>query len=120
MTPRLYLDEDLSTKLAQLLRSRGYDVVSAHEVGAERIPDPDQLSRAVADGRAILTSNYTHFMELAEQCMATGRHHFGIIVSFRQCPDNALGQFADAVQRLIEAYTAELLENALVPLDAFR
>lgn len=53
MTPRLYLDEDVVPELAQLLRAKGYDAVSAHERGALNIDDNRQLELACAEQRTI-------------------------------------------------------------------
>lgn len=81
---RLYLDEDVLPGLARLLGVQGYDVVSAHEVGALRLSDEEQLLRASAEGRAILTFNYTDFLQLGREWFRAGRAHSGIIVSYRQ------------------------------------
>ncbi|MBI3988571.1 MAG: DUF5615 family PIN-like protein [candidate division NC10 bacterium] len=45
---KLYLDEDLSARVAKALRKLGYDVVSSHEVGNDGLPDEAQLSYAVS------------------------------------------------------------------------
>jgi hypothetical protein len=49
-----------------LLRSWGYDVVSAHDVAAVNLTDEEQLIRAVADGRAIVSYNFHDFKSLAD------------------------------------------------------
>jgi hypothetical protein len=43
---RLYLDEDVDVLVATLLRSVGYDVVTAHEAGREAESDLSQLELA--------------------------------------------------------------------------
>ena len=120
MTARLYLDENLSEELAILLRGRGCDVISAHASGGDRLPDSQQLARATDLGRAIVTCDYPDFIKLAHEWSLADREHCGIVISYDQCPDDALGEFAEAIVRLLAAHTTELLRNSLVALDAFR
>ena len=54
---KLYVDADITPKLARVLRERGYDVVSAHEVGNADASDGEQMAFAVAEERALLTCN---------------------------------------------------------------
>src|SRR5690242_16357996 len=58
---RLYLDEDVIPEVARLLRARGIDVISVHEVGATGLSDEQQLERATAEDRVLLTNNYRDF-----------------------------------------------------------
>lgn len=81
MTIRLYLDEDVDPLLAQVIKDRGIDCLSIHEVNNRGLPDPDQLAYATEQGRAILTFNIKDFVRLALEYAHTGRHHSGIIVS---------------------------------------
>src|SRR3712207_6518043 len=107
MKPRLYLDEDVIPELARLLRAAGYEVVSVHELGTLRDPDPVQLARAAADGRAILTYNYQDYYRLHEEWIAAGREHAGIIISFHQFSRNELGVARRTVIATLNAFTAE-------------
>ena len=44
----LYLDEDVSILLAELLKARGYTAVTAHEAGMLGRSDDEQLAYAVS------------------------------------------------------------------------
>jgi hypothetical protein len=90
---KLYLDEDVHKKVALSLRLKGYDVISAHEVGNQGIPDYDQLKYAVSEQRAIFTFNVGDFNRLHKEYAVTGKRHFGILLS-KQIP------FGDTVKRL--------------------
>lgn len=46
---KLYLDEDVHKKIALYLRIKGYDVVSAHEVKNQGLPDYRQLQYAIKE-----------------------------------------------------------------------
>jgi predicted nuclease of predicted toxin-antitoxin system len=74
---RLLLDADVAKPLAAPLRSRGYDVVHAVEVGLRTVTDDRILDVAVAQGRTVLTHN----VALAHRYAAEGRHHWGIILA---------------------------------------
>ena len=101
MKPRLYVDEDILTRRAVLLREQGYDAVSVHEIGAEGLSDEEQLVRAAAAGRAIISFNHSHFAELAAAWCNTDRSHSGIVVSYRQYRRDQLGLLARAVESLL-------------------
>lgn len=49
---KLYLDEDMSSRVAQALRSKGFDVLSSHEVGNDGLSDEEQLGYATKEGGA--------------------------------------------------------------------
>lgn len=52
---RLYLDEDVNVLISQLLRARGFDVITTREVGQLGKSDWEQLRYALNQGRALLT-----------------------------------------------------------------
>jgi predicted nuclease of predicted toxin-antitoxin system len=79
--PRLLLDEDVPLDLAEALRSRGFDVVHASEVGLRHTADAQVLARAVELGRAMLIHNVGDYMRLVEEYGRTGRAHLGVIVA---------------------------------------
>ena len=116
MRLRLYLDEDISPVLATLLRDAGYDAVSAHEVGALRDTDPEQLARATSAGRAILTYNCRHFHALATEAAASGQEYAGIIISFHQYDADQVGSLFRAMRRFIDDHSAEQLRNTILVL----
>ena len=77
---KVYLDENLSPAIAQLLRRRGIDATSAQEVGNIQLDDRAQLAYATREGRAIVTAKVVDFIELARDAVATNTEHAGIIL----------------------------------------
>ena len=84
---KLYLDEDVHKKIALSLRLKGYDVISAHEVKNQGLPDYKQLQYAISEQRAIFSFNVGDFDRLHKEYMQSGKEHFGILLS-KQIPFN--------------------------------
>ena len=80
---RLYTDEDVTSRLANALRQRGYDAISCHDVGNSGLGQSDewQLRYAVEQGRTILTHNVVDFTWLARHWAEFGEEHAGIILA---------------------------------------
>ena len=72
---KLYLDQMLSTELAELLRVRGYDVVRASEVGQARADDGAVLARAIEAKRTIVTLD----KDFGDWAVLPLRKHPGVI-----------------------------------------
>lgn len=111
----LYTDADVHGALAAQIRRRGFDAISAYEVGNAALDDNDQLAYAVSQRRAILTCNARHFEPLFEEWWQAGRKHYGVIVT-EQLP---LGEMLRRVLRLLNAISAEEMENSYRDLAEF-
>jgi predicted nuclease of predicted toxin-antitoxin system len=103
----LYLDEDVDTLVARLLRARLHDVITASEAGQLGRSDPEQLTYAVAHLRAIVTHNRRDFAPLALEYGTTGRHHYGIVLAVRRSPY----ELAQRLLNLLNSVTADEMEN---------
>lgn len=77
----LYADENFDHPVVVQLRNMGHDILTAQQAGQanRRIPDPQVLAFAVAQGRAVLTFNRRHFVRLHKQTIPVSSHS-GIIV----------------------------------------
>jgi predicted nuclease of predicted toxin-antitoxin system len=71
----VYLDEDVSPIVARLLRDKGVDAVSVHEVGRVQLDDRGQLAEATGAGRAIVTANVVDFLALAHDSQSRARRY---------------------------------------------
>lgn len=78
---RIYLDEDVDVLLARLLGPRGYDCVTASELGHLGWTDQQQLDWAAADERVTITHNRVDFENLARAWWAHPRDHAGIVLA---------------------------------------
>jgi len=104
-----YLDEDVSTLVADLLRGRGFSAISTVEAVQLGNTDVAQLNYAVTNSKVLLTHNRADFETLARDYYESGRTHCGIIIAVRRTPH-------EIVRRLLpvlNSTTADEMENVL-------
>ena len=85
--PRLFLDEDMSERILEVLAGFGIDAVSANR-GFKGLPDPNQLLTAIELGRTMVTANTGDFLLLHRAWLAwsaswdlrTMPRHHGILL----------------------------------------
>jgi len=90
---KLLLDAMYTHIIAEQLRLRGHDVVSAHErEGLSAVSDVALFAIGQRDQRAVVTENIHDFMDLDAEYRLDGRVHFGIILtSDQRFPRHAAG-----------------------------
>jgi predicted nuclease of predicted toxin-antitoxin system len=106
----LYTDEDMSTLVATLLRSRGFDVTTVPEQAALGKTDSKQLEFANSLGRCILTHNRVDFERLHLQYMEEEKQHCGIII----VPQKNAYEIAQRIGIIASALTANEIMNQLL------
>jgi hypothetical protein len=117
---RIYLDEEVSARLRDLLREAGHDVTDAKELGHRRgtmWTDARQLFHAARERRVLVSSNRRDFEILHDawrRWPAPGRNpqaHAGIIVYDQRAAqqDDRLGLLA--LQIGMTAQVEYLMEN---------
>ncbi len=111
----LYTDADVGPDLAKQLRERGFDAVSALELGRYQLSDQEQINYAVSEKRAILTFNVKHFTPLFEEYCNTGKEHYGVIVS----DQIAFGELLRRTLNLLNTVTADEMKNNIKYLGEF-
>lgn len=113
---KLYLDEDLSDKVAVVLRSQRFDVISAHEVNMRGKEDKDQLRYAIAHSQAILSRNVRDFVPLAIYYAENAIPHYGIIVTNWV----NFNELCRRIRNLLHQRRAEEIKNRLVWLQNYK
>lgn len=107
---KFYLDEDLSPQVAERLRKRGIDAVSAFEAGNVQLSDREQLAYAAQGGRCLVTRSVRHFVLLAQEAIRRQQPHAGIIL----CPPSIRGFetriMVDSLTRLTKQFPRGLGE----------
>ena len=106
----LYLDEDVSVRLADLLRARGFVVNTTLEAGNLGHSDREQLEYAVDRKLTLLTHNRADFEALAVQYFSAGLMHHGIIVAVRR-PARDIGA---RLLPILNSRTSDEIQNQLI------
>jgi predicted nuclease of predicted toxin-antitoxin system len=110
---KLYLDEDLSPRVAVLLRQRGLDAVSAHEVGHGGRLDLDQLRGATREGRCLVTRNVADFAEIVRDLVNRQEAHAGIMLVPASFRGNEFAILAEAIVQQAQAHPDGLADQVL-------
>ena len=105
---KVYLDEDLSPSIAELLRQRGMDATSAQDIGNTQLDDRAQLEHATREGRAVVTANVVDFIQLAHEAVATNTEHGGIVLVPSSFRGDEFQAIADAIFEALKPYRAGL------------
>ncbi|WIG60187.1 MAG: hypothetical protein OJF49_002935 [Ktedonobacterales bacterium] len=103
----LYLDEDVDVLVAELLKARGFAVVTTREAGQLGQSDVSQLAYAVANSNTLLTHNRADFEALARSYFERGQEHAGIIIAVRHSPH----EIARRLLLILNAVTADEMRN---------
>ena len=77
---RYYLDAGLDPDIAVAGRALGVDIVSAHECGAKMLTDEEQLVRAAADRRCLVTFNRNDFIVATRMAYDKNGPHCGVLI----------------------------------------
>ncbi len=92
--PAVYTDEDAGRSLAEALRVRRFDILTAAQAGLLGASDERQLEHAAGLGRVLLSFNRRDFRRLHTRWRAEGREHGGIVL---------LPQFGPVERRAVRA-----------------
>ena len=98
---KYYLDEDISPKIAEILRNYQVDVVSTHEVDMTQALDREQLGYAASEGRSIVTRNRDDFIRLTVQFFNEFRPHCGVLIIPHTIPGDKFSLIADALKNML-------------------
>lgn len=100
----LYLDENLSPKIAEQLKLRGIDAVSVRDIGRLGDSDESHLERATQLDRVLVTCD-VDFLRLASD----GVHHAGIV--FGILGDHSIGDWVKKLELICFVYSPAEFEN---------
>jgi predicted nuclease of predicted toxin-antitoxin system len=113
MSLKLYMDHNVRQEIVDGLRRRGVDVVTALEDGADRLPDPQVLDRATAQGR-VLFSRDDDLIREAIRRQHSGEDFAGVIYAHQLRV--SIGQCVNELELLAKLEEPEDCRNRLLRL----
>jgi predicted nuclease of predicted toxin-antitoxin system len=109
MSLRLYFDHNVRIEIAEGLRRRGIDVVTAREDGTQRLADSELLDRATQLGR-VLFSQDRHLLAEAARRQRSSLPFAGVI--FGRQLAMTIGQCIDELEMVASVYDpADMIDH---------
>lgn len=105
----LFLDEDVSTLVADLIRARGFAITTTPEAGQGGRSDEEQLNYAVSRRATLVTHNRADFEFLARQYFNSGSKHYGIIIAVQR----PAHEIARRLLVILDQVTADEVEDQI-------
>ncbi len=110
MSLALYFDVHVRAAIADGLRLRGVDVLTAQEDGAAEMEDPELLDRAGVLGRVIFTQDQD-FLREAHRRQAVGESFGGVVYSHQL--HSTVGQCVNGLELIAKIYEPEDMANSV-------
>lgn len=110
MSIALYFDVHVRAAIADGLRLRGVNVLTAQEDGAAEMDDPDLLDRAGVLGRVIFTQDQD-FLREAHRRQAAGEFFNGVIYSHQL--HSTVGQCVSGLELIAKIHEPEDMANTV-------
>ncbi len=101
---KYYLDEDISPRVAELLRKNRVEAISAHEQGMIGTSDEQQLLAAAKAGRAMVTRNRNDFIRLTVSFFEGLKPHHGSVIIPHYIPGHDFSLMARLLSHLADEY----------------
>lgn len=96
---KFYLDEDISPKIAEILRQKGIEAKSAHETGMIGASDFEQLSYAASKNYCMVTRNRNDFIQLTIIFFNENRPHSGLLIITNSYAGDQFQTIAEALKK---------------------
>jgi predicted nuclease of predicted toxin-antitoxin system len=103
----LYLDEDVYVLVADLLRARGFDVITARDARKLQATDAEQLAYSIGQARTLVTHNRTDFEDLVQGYFNSERMHHGVIFAVRRSPQ----EITHRLLAILNQVTSDEMQN---------
>ncbi len=116
---RYYLDEDLSPKVAEILRRYGIDALSAHDVGLLGVTDMEQIERAISEKRCLVTRNRNDFIHLTIQFFNEHRLHTGVLIIPHTLPGDNFSLMAKSIMKYDSKHSKDIMEQYTIDFLSF-
>lgn len=104
---RLYLDEDVNVLVADLLKARGFDAITARDANQLHASDADQFAYAVSQNRTLVTHNRIDFEALVQTYFEQSQPHCGVIFAVRRSPQ----EIAQRLLVILNQVAADEMQN---------
>jgi len=93
--------------IADLLKARGFDVVTTRDAGQLQATDAEQFAYAIRQGRTMVTHNRVDFEALVQSHFEAGQIHYGVIFAVRRPPQD----IAQRLLAILNHLTADEMQN---------